>query len=107
MKAINDLLIVEETIKEQTTKSGLILPTYGEGYKDGQMTVSTDIVATQAPEAKTGKVLSVGPEAKLINVGDTVIWSAYSGKELTDGNGSYVALSINDVIAVEPRSNNG
>jgi co-chaperonin GroES (HSP10) len=100
MKAINDLLIVEETIKEQTTKSGIILPTYGEGYKDGQMTVSTDIVATQAPEAKTGRVLSVGPEARLINVGDMVIWSAYSGKELTDGTSTYVALSINDVIAV-------
>lgn len=103
MRALHDGLIVEESSKiNNVTASGIILPNYGEGYKDGQMTVTKDdCVSNKAPEAKTGQVLSVGPEARLVNVGDTVIWSAYSGKEIEEDGKVYVALNINDIIAVD------
>lgn len=80
------LEIVDE--KETQTKAGIFLP---EG---------TD---TESHKKAQGKVVAVGPSPKVaergLAVGQTVIYSKYSGTEVEVEGTKYVIVSVDDVLA--------
>jgi chaperonin GroES len=47
-----------------------------------------------------GNVVSVGCEVKQIKVGDSVMYSKYSGSEIENENIKYLIMRENDVLAI-------
>ena len=91
LKPMGDRVVVKPKGREETTKSGLVLPD----------------TATERPQQ--GEVLSVGPGRVLengkrveldIKVGDTVLFAKYSGTEFKLDNEDLLILSERDVLAI-------
>ncbi|MCC6177911.1 MAG: co-chaperone GroES [Chloroflexi bacterium] len=91
LKPMGDRVVVRPKSREETTKSGLVLPD----------------TATERPQQ--GEVLSVGPGRLLDNgkrvdlgltVGDVVLFAKYSGTEFKLDNEDLLILSERDVLAV-------
>ena len=91
LKPMGDRVVVRPKTREETTKSGLVLPD----------------TATERPQQ--GEVLSVGPGRLLengkrvaidISQGDTVLFAKYSGTEFKLEDEDLLILSERDVLAV-------
>jgi chaperonin GroES len=91
LKPLGDRLVVKPKDRDETTKSGIVLPD----------------TATERPQQ--GQVLSVGPGRQLesgtrveldLKVGDTVLFAKYSGTEFKDVDDDLLILSERDVLAV-------
>ena len=91
LKPLGDRVVVKPKDRDETTKSGIVLPD----------------TATERPQQ--GQVLSVGPGRQLDNgtrveldlkVGDTVLFAKYSGTEFKDEDDDLLILSERDVLAV-------
>ena len=87
---LGERLIVKPLEREETTKSGLVLPD------------------TAKEKPQEGEVIAVGPgrmtdEGKRIpmevKVGDRVIYSKFSGTEYKDGDQEYLILRESDIHA--------
>jgi chaperonin GroES len=96
LKPIGDRVVVKPKGREETTKSGLVLPD----------------TASERPQQ--GEVLSVGPGRQLDNgqrvtldvkQGDTVLFAKYSGTEFKLEDEDLLILSERDVLAVIEGSN--
>ena len=91
LKPMGDRVVVKPKSREETTKSGLVLPD----------------TASERPQQ--GEVLSVGPGRLLDNgkrvdmdvkQGDTVLFAKYSGTEFKLEDEELLILSERDVLAV-------
>ena len=91
LKPLGDRLVVKPKGRDETTKSGIVLPG----------------TATERPQQ--GQVLSVGPGRQLesgtrvaldLKVGDTILFAKYSGTEFKDEADDLLILSERDVLAV-------
>jgi chaperonin GroES len=91
LKPMGDRVVVKPKSREETTKSGLVLPD----------------TASERPQQ--GEVLSVGPGRQLDNgqrvtldvkQGDTVLFAKYSGTEFKLDDEELLILSERDVLAV-------
>jgi chaperonin GroES len=91
LKPMGDRVVVKPKSREETTKSGLVLPD----------------TASERPQQ--GEVLSVGPGRLLdngkritvdIQKGDTVLFAKYSGTEFKLEDEDLLILSERDVLAV-------
>ena len=91
LKPMGDRVVVKPKSREETTKSGLVLPD----------------TASERPQQ--GEVLSVGPGRQLDNgqrvaldvkQGDTVLFAKYSGTEFKLEDEELLILSERDVLAV-------
>ncbi len=91
LKPMGDRVVVKPKTREETTKSGLVLPD----------------TASERPQQ--GDVLSVGPGRVLdngkrapvdISQGDTVLFAKYSGTEFKLEDEELLILSERDVLAV-------
>ena len=91
LKPMGDRVVVKPKGREETTKSGIVLPD----------------TATEKPQQ--GEVLAVGPGRQLDNgkraeldvkVGDTVLFAKYSGTEFKLDADDLLILSERDVLAV-------
>ena len=91
LKPMGDRVVVKPKTREDTTKSGLVLPD----------------TASERPQQ--GDVLSVGPGRLLdngkrvqldIKKGDTVLFAKYSGTEFKLEDEELLILSERDVLAV-------
>ena len=91
LKPMGDRVVVKPKGREETTKSGIVLPD----------------TATERPQQ--GDVLSVGPGRVLDNgsraevdlkVGDTVLFAKYSGTEFKHEDEDLLILTERDVLAV-------
>lgn len=90
IRPLGDRLVIKILEAEQTTKSGIILP---------------DSAKEKPQEAK---VVAVGPggivdgkEVKMeVKVGDTVLFSKYSGNEIKLEGKEFTILKQDDVLAV-------
>ena len=90
LKPLADHIVVELTVKEEKTSSGIYLP---------------DTASKEKPQ--TGKVVGAGkvldngtrvaPEVK---AGDEVVFAKYSGTEFKYDGKDYLILSERDVLAV-------
>ena len=97
LKPLGDRLVVKPKDRDETTKSGIVLPD----------------TATERPQQ--GQVLSVGPGRHLesgarveldLKVGDTVLFAKYSGTEFKGEDDDLLILSERDILAVIENSVN-
>ncbi len=91
LKPLGDRLVVKPTPREETTKSGIVLPD----------------TAKERPQE--GTILSVGPgrtlddgsrEAMDVSVGQKVLFQKYAGTEFKLDDEELLILSQKDVLAV-------
>ncbi|MCK5084208.1 MAG: co-chaperone GroES [Candidatus Pacebacteria bacterium] len=92
LRPLGNKVILEAVSKEETTKSGIIIP---------------DTVDKEKPEQ--AKVLAVGPGRANkdgsrvqmdVKVGDTVLFSKYSPTEIKLDGKEYLVVSDEDIMAV-------
>jgi chaperonin GroES len=88
---MGDRVVVKPKGREETTKSGIVLPD------------------TAGEKPQQGEVLSIGPGRQLDNgtrvtldlkVGDTVLFAKYSGTEFKLEDDDLLILSERDILAV-------
>jgi chaperonin GroES len=91
LKPMGDRVVVKPKTREETTKSGLVLPdTAGERPQQGD-------VLSVGP----GRVLENGKRIEMdIKNGDTVLFAKYSGTEFKLDDEDLLILSERDVLAV-------
>lgn len=85
IKPLEDRIVIKQVEAEQTTASGLVIPDS----------------AKEKPQE--GSVVAVGPKAKGVEKGDTVIYSKYGGTEVKYGGEEFLILKLADVLAVVER----
>ena len=85
-----DRVVVKPIEREETTKSGLVLPdTAQEKPQEGE-------VVALGPGRSTDEGKRVPPEIK---VGDRVIYSKFAGTEYKDDDDEYLILRESDILA--------
>jgi chaperonin GroES len=91
LKPLGDKVVVRPTQREETTRSGIVLPdTAKEKPQEGT------IVAVG-----TGRVLDNGERAKLeVSEGQKVLYAKYAGTEIKLEGEEYLILSEKDILAV-------
>ena len=91
LKPLGDKVVVQPTQREETTKSGIVLPdTAKEKPQEGT------IVAVG-----TGRVLDNGERAKLeVSEGQKVLYAKYAGTEVKLDGEEYLILSEKDILAI-------
>jgi chaperonin GroES len=91
LKPLGDKVVVQPTQREETTKSGIVLPdTAKEKPQEGT------IVAVG-----TGRVLDNGERVKLeVSEGQKVLYAKYAGTEIKLEGDEYLILSEKDILAV-------
>ena len=91
LKPLNDRIIIEPSVAETRTASGLVLPDS----------------AQEKPQK--GVVLAVGPGKRLdngtlakpdVSVGDTILYGKYSGTEVKLSGKEYVILRADEVLGI-------
>ena len=90
VKPLFDKVVVQSTGKEETTKSGFILPSAAQ------------------EKSQTAVVVAVGPGGMVngkevvmqVKVGDTVLFSKYSGSEFKLDGKEFTIISQNDILAI-------
>jgi chaperonin GroES len=95
LKPLGDRVVVQPKSREETTRSGIVLPD------------------TASEKPQEGKVLSVGPGRLLDNgkrvdmevkAGDSVLFAKYAGTEVKLDGQDYLVIRESDLLAV---MNNG
>lgn len=93
LQPLGNRVVLKPGEEEEVTKGGIVLPDR----------------AKKKPEE--GQVLAVGPGKLLdngqrapmeVSVGDVVVYSKYSGTEITVGAEEYVILEEDSILAVNP-----
>ena len=96
LKPLGDRVVVKPKAKEETTRSGIVLPD------------------TASEKPQQGEVLSVGPGRTLdsgkrvaldVKAGDTVLFAKYAGTEFKLDDEEYLILKETDLLAVLDNSN--
>ncbi len=83
LKPLGDRLVLKQVVAEETTKSGIVLP--------GQ--------TKEKPQEAT--IVAVGSGVKEeLKVGDTVVYSKYSGTNVKVDEIEYIIVKEEDVLAV-------
>lgn len=90
IQPLNDRVLIHPIEQEEVTPSGIVLP------------------ETAKEKPQEGEVVAVGPGAWQedgsrrpldLAVGDRVIYAKYAGTEVKNGDGEYLLLRENDVLA--------
>ena len=91
LKPLGDKVVVRPTQREETTKSGIVLPdTAKEKPQEGV------IIA-----AGSGRVLDTGERLALeVHVGNKVLYAKYAGTEIKIDGEELLILSEKDVLAI-------
>ena len=91
LRPLGDKVVVQPTAREETTKSGIVLPdTAKEKPQEGK------IIAVG-----TGRVLDNGERVKLeVTEGQKVLYAKYAGTEIKLDGEEYLILSEKDILAV-------
>ncbi len=91
LKPLSDRVILKLTQIEETTKSGIVLP------------------SSSKEKSSVAEVIAVGPGGKdekgnditmLLKVGDRVVCSKYAGTEIKYENEEYMIVRQSDVLAI-------
>ena len=87
---LGDRVVLKQLVAEETTKSGIVLP--GQSKEKPQQ---AEVVAVGPGGMVDGK------EVKMeVKVGDSVIYSKYSGTEVTLDEEEFIVVKQNDILAV-------
>lgn len=90
IKPLGDRIVVKVLEKQETTKSGIVLPdTAKEKPQEGE------VLAVGSGEMVDGKRIPLE-----VKVGDRVIYSKYAGTEIKMDDQEYLILRQNDILAI-------
>ncbi|CAA9300923.1 MAG: Heat shock protein 60 family co-chaperone GroES [uncultured Chloroflexi bacterium] len=91
LRPLGDKVVVQPTAREETTKSGIVLPdTAKEKPQEGTIV-----------SIGTGRVLDNGERQKLeVEAGQKVLYAKYAGTEVKLDDKEYLILSEKDILAI-------
>lgn len=90
LSPLGERVVLEEAVAEETTKSGIILPT------DAKEKPQYAVVVAVGPGATVdGKVIPME-----VKVGDKVIYSKYAGMEVKLEDKEFIIVKQSDILAV-------
>ena len=87
---LGDRVVLKQSEKEETTKSGIIL-----AAKAQEKPVTAEVVAVGPGGVVDGKEITMQ-----VKEGDQVIYSKYAGNEVKLGEDEYVIVRQSDILAV-------
>ncbi|HBN55889.1 MAG TPA: co-chaperone GroES [Lachnospiraceae bacterium] len=87
---LGDRVVLKQSEKEETTKSGIIL-----AAKAQEKPVTAQVVAVGPGGVVDGKEVTMQ-----VKEGDQVIYSKYAGNEVKLGEDEYVIVRQSDILAV-------
>lgn len=87
---LGDRVVLKQTEKEETTKSGIIL-----AAKAQEKPVTAEVVAVGPGGMVDGKEVTMQ-----VKVGDQVIYSKFAGNEVKLDEEEYVIVRQNDILAI-------
>ncbi len=90
-KPLGDRLLVKPNPSEEKTKSGIVLP---DSAKEKPQEGKVIAVGSGARDEKGNKV------PMEVKVGDTVLYSKYSGTEVKIDGEEYLIIKENDILAI-------
>ena len=90
LKPIFDKVVVQHLESKETTPSGILLPT-----KAQEKSQLAKIIAVGEGGLVDGKDVKM-----VVSVGQTVLYSKYSGTEIKIDNVEYVIISQRDILAI-------
>lgn len=90
IKPLGDRVVVKVLEKEETTKSGIVLP---EAAKEKPQ--EGEVLAVGSGELIEGKRIPLE-----VKVGDRVIYSKYAGTEVKMDDKEYLILRQSDILAI-------
>lgn len=87
---LGDRVVLKQTEKEETTKSGIIL-----AAKAQEKPVTAEVIAVGPGGMVDGKEVTMQ-----VKVGDQVIYSKYAGNEVKLDEKEYVIVKQSDILAI-------
>ena len=87
---LGDRVVLKQTQKEETTKSGIIL-----AAKAQEKPVTAEVIAVGPGGMVDGKEVTMQ-----VKVGDQVIYSKYAGNEVKLDEEEYVIVKQSDILAI-------
>ena len=87
---LGDRVVLKQTEKEETTKSGIIL-----AAKAQEKPVTAEVIAIGPGGMVDGKEVTMQ-----VKVGDQVIYSKYAGNEVKLDEEEYVIVKQSDILAI-------
>ena len=90
LKPLCDRVVIKQLEAEETTKSGIVLPTQSQ-----EKPQQAEVVAVGPGGMVDGKEIKME-----VKPGDKVIYSKYAGTEVKLGEDEYIIVKQNDILAV-------
>lgn len=90
LKPLGDRVILKEAQTEETTKSGIVLPTSAK-----EKSAVAEVVAVGTGKMEDGKEITM-----TLKVGDKVVCSKYTGTEIKYEGVDYTIVRESDVLAI-------
>ena len=87
---LGDRVVLKQTEKEETTKSGIIL-----AAKAQEKPVTAEVIAVGPGGMVDGKEVTMQ-----VKVGDQVIYSKYAGNEVKLDDEEYIIVKQSDILAI-------
>jgi len=87
---LGDRVVLKQLVAEEMTQSGIIIP--GQAKEKPQQ---AEVVAVGPGGNVDGKEVNM-----IVNVGDKVIYSKYSGTEVELDKEEYIVVRQNDILAI-------
>lgn len=87
---LGDRVVLKQLVAEETTKSGIVLP--GQNKEKPQQ---AEVVAVGPGGMVDGKEIKME-----VKVGDSVIYSKYSGTEVKLEDEEYIVVKQSDILAI-------
>lgn len=89
LRPLDDKIVIKKIEKEETTASGIVLPSLAKEESN-----IAEVVAT-------GNKLDTDEDMKgLVKVGDKVIFSKYAGNDIELDDEKYTIIKFQDILAV-------
>ena len=90
LKPLCDRVVIKQLEAEETTKSGIVLPSQSQ-----EKPQQAEVVAVGPGGVVDGKEIKMEVKA-----GDRVIYSKYAGTEVKLGEDEYIIVKQNDILAI-------
>jgi chaperonin GroES len=81
LQPLGDYVVATAEEAQTKTTSGILLP------------------ENAAEKPKTAKVVAVGPNAKQVKVGDSIVYKSYSTTDVKVGGTEYILVKEEDILA--------
>ena len=81
LQPLGDYVVATAEEAQTKTTSGILLP------------------ENAAEKPKTARVMAVGPNAKQVKVGDSIVYKSYSTTDVKVGGAEYILVKEEDILA--------